>query len=323
MNHLFEMVAARQPADVAAPHRAVHVAAEQHRDELADLIHVVALLPLAHLPPRDLGRRTQRVERVGRDAAPARLVRRDPEVSEFQDLVLADEDVERRQVAVQCLPAMQHIQRLENGGDLVSHESLGLSALRRQPRAQVAMLGVLHDEAVSRGRRLDLDEPVEHAERAGLAREQLREVRLAQPSRDPVTDLDADARGNRSGRARGGEIDLAKSAFADQPIQPIRPPRLIAVECGQHRAGRSRLGGARRASRLQARYWSCHDGPTNLQENEKRRQNRGAHDRLQVNEPRLSAYLCELNGGADGFRSRVQVAQTARSEADSGFVERL
>src|SRR5438477_434318 len=325
MNHFLEMVAARQLADVAVPHRAVYVAAEEHLDELADLIHIVALLPLAHFPPGDFGRRAQRIECVGRDAAPARLVGRDPEVPQFQDLVLTDEDVERRQIAVQGLPTMQHIQRLEDGGDLVPHEFLGLPALRRQPRAQVAVLGVLHDEAVFGGRRIDLNKPVEHAERASLAREQLGEVRLPQPSRDSVADLHADARGNRSGRAGGGEIDLAKSPFADQPIQPIGPPRLIAVECGQHGAGRSWLGGARRggASRLQARHWSCHDGPTNLQENEKCRQNRGAHDRLQVNEPRLSAYLCELSRGADSFRSRVQVAQTARSEADSGLVERL
>src|SRR6266576_3225669 len=101
MDHFFEMIAAGEPADVATVHGAVHVAAEQHGDELADLIHVVALLPLADFPPGDFGGSAQRVERIGGHAAAARLMRRDAEVAELQALVLADEDVEGREVAMQ------------------------------------------------------------------------------------------------------------------------------------------------------------------------------------------------------------------------------
>src|SRR5439155_1546896 len=132
MNHFFQVIAARQPADIAAPHRAVHIAAEQHRDELADLIDVVALLPLAHLPPRDLGGRAQRIERIGGDAAPARLMGRNAEVAELQLLAFADKDIEGGQVTVQRLAAMQHVEGLEDRGDLVADEFLRLSAFRRE-----------------------------------------------------------------------------------------------------------------------------------------------------------------------------------------------
>src|SRR4029077_7717408 len=46
MNHFLQVVAAGKPSDVTAPHGAVHVTPEQHRDQLAHLIDVVALLPL-------------------------------------------------------------------------------------------------------------------------------------------------------------------------------------------------------------------------------------------------------------------------------------
>ena len=56
MNDFLEMITARKSANVARAHRAVHVAAQQHRDQLPHLVHVVALLPFAHFPPGDLGR---------------------------------------------------------------------------------------------------------------------------------------------------------------------------------------------------------------------------------------------------------------------------
>jgi hypothetical protein len=40
------MIAAGKRAHVLAAHRGVHVAPEQHRDQLAHLIDVIALLPL-------------------------------------------------------------------------------------------------------------------------------------------------------------------------------------------------------------------------------------------------------------------------------------
>ena len=215
------------------------------------------MLPLAHLPPRDLGRRAERIERVGCDAAPARLVGRDAEVTELQLLVFTDKDIEWGQVTMQRLATMQHIEGLEDRGDLLADEFLRLSAFRREPRAQVAMLGVFHDQAVARGRGFDLDEAIEHPQRASLTRQELRKVRLAQPTGEPVADFYAHPGRNRSRSRRGREVDLAKAAFADQPIQPIGTPRLGAVQRGQHRTSRKR-----RRRLLQARDWrSGHPGP--------------------------------------------------------------
>src|SRR5881628_632767 len=100
MNDLFQVVAAGKSSDVPAPHGAMDVAPEQHRNQLAHLIDVIALLPLAYLAPGNLGRCSQRVEGIGGHAATAHLVSRDSEITQFQPFVLAYEDVERRQVSV-------------------------------------------------------------------------------------------------------------------------------------------------------------------------------------------------------------------------------
>ena len=83
-------------------------------------------------------------------------------------------------------------------GDLAPNEALRLRAFLREPGAEVAVLGVLHREAVAHARAFDLGEPVEDAQRPRLAAEQLGEVRLAQPRRDTVADLDADLGGSPS-----------------------------------------------------------------------------------------------------------------------------
>src|SRR5262249_50548604 len=159
------------------------------RRDLPDLIDVVALLPAPHLSPRDLRRRVERIERFRRDAAPAELMRRDAEVAELELLVLADEHVERREVAVKGLTAMQGVERLQNRGDLAANEALGLRSLASEPRAEVAVLRILHRETVSHARPLALGEAVEDAQRARLTREQLGEVCLAEPRGEAVADL--------------------------------------------------------------------------------------------------------------------------------------
>src|SRR5947209_15555894 len=111
MDHFLEVIAARQLAHVLAPHRTRDLAAQQHRGNESDLIDVVALLPAANLPPRDLRRRVEDVERVGGDAPATQLMRRDAEVTELELLVLADENVEWRAVAVQRLSPVQRIER--------------------------------------------------------------------------------------------------------------------------------------------------------------------------------------------------------------------
>src|SRR5437762_903090 len=94
-------------------------------------------------------------------SAAAELVRRNAEVPELELLVLADEHVERSEVAVQRLAAVQRVERLENGGDLAPNESLRLRSLRRQPGPEVAVLGVLHREAVTHPQAVDDGKAIE------------------------------------------------------------------------------------------------------------------------------------------------------------------
>ena len=81
------------------------------------------------------------------------------------------------------LPAMQRIERSGDGRDLAADEPLRLRAHLLEPGAEVAVLGVLHGEAVAHLAVARLGEPVVDAQRARLAREELGEVRLAEPRR--------------------------------------------------------------------------------------------------------------------------------------------
>ena len=81
-------------------------------------------------------------------AAPIALLADDAEVAELQVLAVADEDVHRRQIAVQQLPAMKLAQDLEDAGDLAPRHGLRPSTARAvQHRAQVAVARVLEREA--------------------------------------------------------------------------------------------------------------------------------------------------------------------------------
>src|SRR5689334_18553858 len=143
------MIATGQLADVLAAHWARDVTAQEHCRDLRHLIDVVALLPTAHLSPRDLRRRVEGIERFCRHAAAAHLVRRNPEVAELELLVLAHENVEWCEIAMQRLALVQCVERLENRGNLAPDESLGLWALLREPCAEVTVFGVFHGEAIS------------------------------------------------------------------------------------------------------------------------------------------------------------------------------
>src|SRR2546423_8224452 len=194
VDDFLQLIAAREAGHGATPHRASDVAAEQHGGDLSHLINVVALLPPANFPPRDLGGRVEHVERIGGDPAAAELVRRDAEVAKLQLLVLADEHVERREVAMQRLSAVQGIERLEHRRDLSAHEALRLRALLPEPCAEIPVLRVFHRETVAHARTVDDREPVEDAQRARLTLEELGEVRLTEPRRQPLRDLDAHLR---------------------------------------------------------------------------------------------------------------------------------
>src|SRR5258706_6986920 len=122
IDDFLEVIAAWKTAHGATGHRARGVSTQDHRGNQPDLVDVIALLPAAHSSPRDLGRHIEQVERVGGDTALTALVHRDPEVAQLQLLVLADEDVERREIAMECLSSVQDIERLEDCGNLASHE---------------------------------------------------------------------------------------------------------------------------------------------------------------------------------------------------------
>src|ERR1700730_14603580 len=116
------MVAAWKTANIATPHRALDVTAQQHRRDQADLVNVVALLPAPNPTPRDLRWRGKNVESVRGNATLTELVSRDAEVAQLQLLILTNENVERREVAMHCLPEVQHIESPEDCGDLAPDE---------------------------------------------------------------------------------------------------------------------------------------------------------------------------------------------------------
>ena len=239
VNDLLELITAGQFANIAAADRAGDVAAQQHDRDQPDLVDIIALLPAAHLPPGDLRWHVEQVERIGSNPSMAELVRRDPKVAKLQLLAFAHEDVERRQVAVERLSPMQHIEDRQDSRQLAADEALGLRSLAREPRAEIAVFRILHDEAITRARTVDDDEPVENSQRAGLAVQELGEVRLAQPRGEALGDLDAHLRRESAPRRGRGKVHLPEAALAEQLVQVVRPVALGAIG-GRQRAARRR-----------------------------------------------------------------------------------
>ena len=176
MNDLLEMIAARQPADVAATDRTGDLTAQQHHGDQRDLIDVVALLPASHLSPSDLRRGVEHVERVGSDTATGELVCGNTKIAELELLVCAHEDIERREVSVQRLTAMQRVEDGQDPGDLAADEALRLRPLAREPGAEVSMHRILHGQAVARAGTVGDHESVEHAQRARLTVQELGKI---------------------------------------------------------------------------------------------------------------------------------------------------
>ena len=147
-----------------------------------------------------------------------------PKSPELEAAALADEDVHRREVAVEHLAAVQLAEHLEDARDLAPRRALGPAlAGAVQERAEVAVARVLEGEAVEdaavgahEGKR------VEDADRPRMAVEQLAEVRLAQPAVDALADLDADG--------RRGRRTSARAAGRDRPGRTR--PRRAAARCG-------------------------------------------------------------------------------------------
>src|SRR2546429_5052156 len=125
---------------------------------------------------------------------------------------------------------------------------LGLRPLALEPGAEIAVLRIFHDQAVPRACSVDDDKSIEDAQRARLAVEELREVRLAQPRREAISDLDANLRWQRPPRVWRREVDFPETSLADHSMQVVGPVALGAVDARQWlpRALRCASGAGRR-----------------------------------------------------------------------------
>src|SRR5690606_17733299 len=113
IDDLLQRSAAVETLDLGQPDARPRVTLDQHAQELSHLIHIVARLPLGRRAGEDVTRRHVGVERACRDAAAIVLLPDDAEVAELEAMALADEDVERREVAVEQLPAVELAEHLQ------------------------------------------------------------------------------------------------------------------------------------------------------------------------------------------------------------------
>jgi hypothetical protein len=129
------------------------------------------------------------------------------------------------------LAAVQLPEDLQNARDLAPRDAFPpLLAGPLQEPPEVALARVFEREAVQNGAiRPQERERVEDADRPGMPVEQLPEVRLAQPSVDPLAGLDAnDARNVPGSIEPGRQVGLPESALANQAIDAVMEPRLRA-----------------------------------------------------------------------------------------------
>ena len=124
IDDLLQMIGAGSLRTSGARTRALRVALDQHAQQLPDLIHIVSRLPLRRGAGEDVAGRHQRIQRARGDAALIVLLADDAEVAELEARVVADEDVERREVAMQQLAAMQLAEHLQDAGDLAPRDRL-------------------------------------------------------------------------------------------------------------------------------------------------------------------------------------------------------
>ena len=148
----------------------------------------------------------------------------DAEVAELEMRAVAHEHVDGREIAVQHLPAVQLPEHVQDPGNLAPHGALGPAPLgTMQVCAEVSMPRVLECEVVK-----DLAigphqrKRVEHPDGARMTIEELPEVRLAQPSVNARTHLDADGLRNvrRISHALC-QIRLAEAPLADQAFGAV------------------------------------------------------------------------------------------------------
>ena len=191
-------------------------------------------------------------------AALVALLADDAEVAELQAPSIADEDVQRGEVAVQGLAAVELAQHFENPGDFPSRPGLGPSlAAPGQERAQVAKARVLEREAVE-----DLSvganqgKGVVDANRPRMSVQQLSEVRFAQPAVDAGAHLDADdLRYDCRAAETLREIHLAESALAKQSSDAVLKLRFGTRDDPIRNQKVSRSIGSLPAARISRAIW--------------------------------------------------------------------
>ncbi len=243
-------------AHVRRPDSRPRVALDEHRQQLAHLVDVVARLPLRHQAGDELARRGERVHRAGGDAALVALLAHDAEVAELERRAVADEDVEGRQVAVQELAAVQLAEHLEHAGDLAPGAGLAPRPGRAcQVRAEVAVRSVFERQhvehpAVGPQHR----EAVEDLDRPRVRLQELAEVGLAQPAVDVGADLQTDLGGHAAGATEtAGQIDLTEAALTYQSADSVG---VAGIRAGDDLAGRRQSGRCgQKGRRLGCGWW--------------------------------------------------------------------
>ena len=248
VDDLLQVVGAAEAAHFAGADAGRGASLHEHSEQLADLVDVVARLPLGGHAREDVARNAPRVQRARGDAAPVALVADDAEVAELQGPALADEDVHRREIPVEHLAAVELAEHFEDAGDLAARGPLGPALPGAvEVRAQVAVPRVLEGEAVEDAAVLARQRKrVEDADRALVAREELAEVGLLQPAVDVHARLDRDDGRDREGAGdAGGEVGLAEASLAEEAVDAVLEPRLGALD---DLLGKQQRLAARRAS---------------------------------------------------------------------------
>src|SRR5439155_17036492 len=249
VDDLLEVIAARETADLGRADPHLRVALDQHPEELAHLVDVVTRLPLGNRARENVAGGRQRVHGARGDPSPVALLPDDPEIAELQAPAVADEHVQRREVAVEVLAAVQLSEHLEDARDLAARGGF------RPPRAgavqegaEVAVSRVLEGQAVQHGPpRARQGERVEDADRARVTVQELPEVGLPEPTVDAFAGLDAHGRRDDPRPSETpGEVGLAEPALAEQPLDAIAETRLRARDDlrGREQALRVLDGGA-------------------------------------------------------------------------------
>ena len=186
VDDLLQMIAAREPAHVEVRIRSSALAFHQHAEQLPDLVHVVARLPLGHHAVEDLARCRERIHRSGRgrrgDRSAARTMPKSPSFSRGPSQT---NTLSGREVAMEQLAAVELAEHLEDPRDLGARPALGPAGARvSQEGAEIAVARVLQREAIAHlAIFLQQRKCVEDPDRSGMAIEQLPEIRLRAANR--------------------------------------------------------------------------------------------------------------------------------------------